>query len=249
MSVSIVCAGLICHYVAVACASQGAPTSKGCGLVIMRSYGDAAAVIAGLEHYKWEGMHSAMVVKLMAPQRQRQDQALGLETAASGAHACVGRALGSPAMLPCVPLVNACRVPAQHCGAARLALQSHAVGNYDCVLCVCCAGASSGGLRSPSHASSSRLVPSASPASRGASSYASPGQMRMVVGGMDMAPPGCAPDAYKLFVGNIPRAYTEPDLLPVSKSAFGAPALILVLHSSCASVTCACADKQGTNLT
>jgi hypothetical protein len=39
--------------------------------------------------------------------------------------------------------------------------------------------------------------------------------MRMVLG-VDVAPPGCAPDAYKLFVGNIPRAYSEPDLLPVS---------------------------------
>lgn len=35
--------------------------------------------------------------------------------------------------------------------------------------------------------------------------------------GMDVPPPGCAPDAYKLFVGNIPRAYAEPDLLPVSR--------------------------------
>jgi hypothetical protein len=25
----------------------------------------------------------------------------------------------------------------------------------------------------------------------------------------DVPPAGCAPDAYKLFVGNVPKAYTE----------------------------------------
>jgi len=77
--------------------AQGSPSSKGCGLVVMRSYADAAAAIAGLDNYRWEGMHSAMVVKLMPPQRQRQEQlqAQGqlqrqqqqqLETATSGKH-------------------------------------------------------------------------------------------------------------------------------------------------------------------
>lgn len=47
------------------------------------------------------------------------------------------------------------------------------------------------------------------------SSYAPVSQMCLVVG-VDVAPSGCAPNAYKLFVGNIPRAYSEPDLLPVS---------------------------------
>jgi hypothetical protein len=67
---------LMCHPVL-----QNSPSSKGCGLVQMRSYSDAVMAIAGLDNYKWEGMHSAMVVKLMPPQRQRQEQ---LETAASG---------------------------------------------------------------------------------------------------------------------------------------------------------------------
>lgn len=52
-------------------AAQNSPTSKGCGLVVMRSHADAAAAISGLDNYKWEGMHSTMVVKLMPPQRQR----------------------------------------------------------------------------------------------------------------------------------------------------------------------------------
>jgi hypothetical protein len=47
----------------------------------MRTYADAASAIAGLDNYKWAGMHSAMVVKLMPPQRQRQGQ---LDAGASG---------------------------------------------------------------------------------------------------------------------------------------------------------------------
>lgn len=60
---------------------QNSPSSKGCGLVVMGNYSDAASAIVGLDNYRWEGMHSAMVVKLMAPQRQRQEQ---LSTATSG---------------------------------------------------------------------------------------------------------------------------------------------------------------------
>jgi hypothetical protein len=56
---------------------QNSPTSKGCGLVVLRSYAEAASAIAGLDSYKWEGMHSSMVVKLMPPQRQRQEQMIG----------------------------------------------------------------------------------------------------------------------------------------------------------------------------
>lgn len=82
-----------------------------------------------------------------------------------------------------------------------------------CTLRVCCTAAgSSSGYRSLGHASSSRME-QAPRMSR--SSYAPASQTRLVVG-VDVAPSGCAPNAYKLFVGNIPRAYSEPDLLPVS---------------------------------
>lgn len=50
----------------------------------MRGYADAACAIAGLDSYKWEGMHSCMVVKLMPPQRQRQEHLVGQEGAAGG---------------------------------------------------------------------------------------------------------------------------------------------------------------------
>jgi hypothetical protein len=32
----------------------------------------------------------------------------------------------------------------------------------------------------------------------------------------ELLPAGCAPDAYKLFVGNVPKTFTEEDLRPVS---------------------------------
>jgi hypothetical protein len=32
----------------------------------------------------------------------------------------------------------------------------------------------------------------------------------------ELLPAGCAPDAYKLFVGNVPKAFTEEELRPVS---------------------------------
>jgi hypothetical protein len=37
----------------------------------------------------------------------------------------------------------------------------------------------------------------------------------------ELPPVGCAPDAYKLFVGNIPKSYTEEELRPVSCGLFG----------------------------
>lgn len=202
--------------------TQHAPTSKGCGLVVMRTYADAASAIAGLDNYKWEGMHSAMVVKLMPPQRQRQEQQdagasgellVQLLVAMCGQHVKLTVAsVGALVWTPCAcPLIAwwwswlCADLSRPNCGCSSTAL--HVLLWW--VLCP--AGGSS--YRSPGQASSSRLGPAPLPMTR--SNYASGGQMRMVLG-VDVAPPGCAPDAYKLFVGNIPRAYSEPDLLPVS---------------------------------
>jgi hypothetical protein len=38
----------------------------------------------------------------------------------------------------------------------------------------------------------------------------------------DMPPLGCGQDAYKLFVGNVPKHLTEDDLLPIFSTVGGA---------------------------
>lgn len=60
-------------------AFQGAPTSKGCGLVTYSAPSEAAAAIAGLDAtYTWPGADGPMVVKWMdtALQRKRRDEHL-----------------------------------------------------------------------------------------------------------------------------------------------------------------------------
>ena len=60
-------------------AFQGAPTTKGCGLVTMGSNDAAAAAIDALDgRYVWDGMDGAMVVKWMdaALQKRRREEHL-----------------------------------------------------------------------------------------------------------------------------------------------------------------------------
>jgi hypothetical protein len=58
---------------------QGAPTTKGCGLVTMGSNDEAAAAIDALDNrHVWEGMEAPMVVKWMdaALQKRRREEHL-----------------------------------------------------------------------------------------------------------------------------------------------------------------------------
>jgi RNA recognition motif-containing protein len=60
-------------------AFQGAPTSKGCGLITMGSNEEAAAAIAALDcKYTWPSMDVPMVVKWMdaALQKKRREEHL-----------------------------------------------------------------------------------------------------------------------------------------------------------------------------
>lgn len=59
--------------------AQGAPTTKGCGLVTMGSNDEAAAAIETLDNkHVWEGMEAPMVVKWMdaALQKRRREEHL-----------------------------------------------------------------------------------------------------------------------------------------------------------------------------
>lgn len=58
---------------------QGAPTTKGCGLVTMGSNDEAAAAIEALDNkHVWDGMEAPMVVKWMdaALQKRRREEHL-----------------------------------------------------------------------------------------------------------------------------------------------------------------------------
>lgn len=49
----------------------------------------------------------------------------------------------------------------------------------------------------------------------------------------DVPPPGCEPDAIKLFVGNIPLNYTEEQLLPLFQQIGQVVELVVVgMHSA-----------------
>ena len=76
---------------------QGAPTTKGCGLVTMGSNDEAAAAIDALDNkHIWEGMEAPMVVKWMdaALQKRRREEHLaamrqGLVPSMGECHGCM----------------------------------------------------------------------------------------------------------------------------------------------------------------
>lgn len=51
----------------------------------------------------------------------------------------------------------------------------------------------------------------------------------------ELLPAGCAPDAYKLFVGNVPHAFTEEELRPVGggRGCEGPSLMSAASHSWC----------------
>ncbi|KAJ9515120.1 hypothetical protein QJQ45_028921 [Haematococcus lacustris] len=152
-------------------AFQGAPTTKGCGLITMGTHEEALAAIEALDSkYCWEGMEGPMVVKWMdtALQRRRREQHL----AAMRQGLVPTMAMGPGAWLP---------------------------------------GGMGLGLPPSSHLGQSML---------GSTYGLDPSTVAMgAMGGLETEitetpPAGCAPDAIKLFVGNIPKSCTEEQLLP-----------------------------------
>lgn len=59
----------------------------------------------------------------------------------------------------------------------------------------------------------------------------------------ELLPAGCAPDAYKLFVGNVPKSFTEEELRPVSGSAGFADDVLCLLTLAATWVECASTSR------
>uniref|UniRef100_A0A7R9VPJ1 RRM domain-containing protein n=1 Tax=Chlamydomonas euryale TaxID=1486919 RepID=A0A7R9VPJ1_9CHLO len=136
-------------------AFQGAPTSKGCGLVTMGAHDEAAAAIEALHgKHTWPGMDSPMVVKWMDTALQQQRRA-------------------------------------QHLSAVRQGLAPRPESWLN---------------RNPQP----HGMAMANPYTPIGVNLASPTGMAV----NEPVPVGCANDALKLFVGNIPASFSEEQLLP-----------------------------------
>jgi len=152
-------------------AFQGAPTTKGCGLVTMGMHEEAVNAIDHLDSkFVWEGMESPMVVKWMdaALQRRRREQHL---------------AAMRQGLVPNMTMGNEAWVPA--------------------------------GMALPSLPDATRMsmMPMFVPTEPELS---------------ETPPTGCAQDAIKLFIGNIPKQCTEEQLLPFFETIGKVVELVIV---------------------
>jgi hypothetical protein len=199
---------------------QGSVASKGCGLVVLKTAEQAAAALAGLEKHVWSGMHSSMVLKLMQPGAVRtpppHDASANGERAAC-VRACVRawvRARGRRAARCCAHAHTPSRAAAVLTTAHPYAAchPPHHAGNSQ----------QPGARASPRPSRASSAAGSGSVAGSGSAggggSVLSGGSVRTAFAA-DAPPPGCGPGSYKLFIGNLPKTMSEPDLLPVSAAA------------------------------
>eukprot|EP00879_Flechtneria_rotunda_P003486 GHRR01003715.1.p1 GENE.GHRR01003715.1~~GHRR01003715.1.p1 ORF type:complete len:499 (+),score=190.43 GHRR01003715.1:1683-3179(+) len=180
-----------------ACCCQGAPTTKGCGLVTMGSNEEAAAAIQELDSkHVWDGMDAPMVVKWMdaALQRRRKEEHL----AAMRQGLVPSMSMGSDAWL------------SSSRGSSLLSAGSAPPG-----LLPLAAGLSQG-----------KLLEVAAAAAGRAAGVGAGGVTSLFTN--EVPPAGCAPDAYKLFVGNVPKALTEEELRPVFESVGPVVELVVV---------------------
>jgi CUG-BP- and ETR3-like factor len=142
---------------------QGAPSSKGCGLVAFTSRDSAAAAAIEVlcNKYIWPGMRSPMVVKLIASHPGKPSEGGSSSSGYSYGHGSRDRGF-----------VRQYDVPGMYGRESRM----YGVGARDLP------AAAAGTIRLPHQ---------------------------------DVLPRGCAPDADKLFVGNIPKTCTERELRQV----------------------------------
>jgi hypothetical protein len=159
---------------------QGAPSSKGCGLVAFATRHAAAAAIDVLcNKYIWAGMRSPMVVKHITSHPDKP-----YDTGSSSS------STGYP-------------YTSSRTGSSSLAGRGFVTRHYD--------------------------VPGGYGSSRDSRTYvpgqplpaAAAGTVRLPQ--QDVLPRGCAPDAYKLFVGNVPKTCTERELRQVRQRLIHLP--------------------------
>jgi len=161
-------------------AFQGASTTKGCGLVTMGTNDEAVAAIEALDQkFTWEGMDAPMVVKWMdaALQKRRREE-----------HLAAMRQGLAPSMAGMDPWCSSSGSSQPSSVAAMSGLGGLASGG-------------SAGLRALSGSSSG--YGEAPSLSMGGVTLESGAQLVLPA---EVPPPGCAPDAYKLFIGNGERS-------------------------------------------
>lgn len=189
-------------------AFQGAPTTKGCGLVTMGSNEEASAAIEALDQrFTWEGMDAPMVVKWMdaALQKRRREEHL----------AAMRQGL--------VPSMGG--TPRQDLWSGSNTMSSGSLGSFGGLM-----ASGSAGLRAQGASGSGAAGYLQQQPGGGASPYDSGGGAggSALVYPVEVPPPGCAPDAYKLFVGNLPKSYSEEDLRPLFESIGQVVELVVV---------------------
>lgn len=167
-------------------AFQGALTTKGCGLVTMAHHDEAVAAIEALDSkYVWGGMDSPMVVKWMDAALQRRRREQHLATMRQGAV--------SPNDL------NWMQQNFQQ--AAASSSRAGLMGGLNLPMM------GGGGLGQFMHSGLTGGLPHGM-------QMAGPSLQPEVEAADEMPPVGCAADAIKLFIGNIPKSCTEEQLMP-----------------------------------
>ncbi|WIA44420.1 hypothetical protein OEZ86_007184 [Tetradesmus obliquus] len=184
-------------------AFQGAPTTKGCGLVTMGSNDEAAAAIDALDSkHIWDGMEAPMVVKWMdaALQKRRREE-----------HLAAMRQGLVPSMSMSTDMWSGSSSRAGTSGGAAAAASR--------------SGASLSQGKLLEAAAAAAAAKSGSDSAHAAAAAGSSGGVGLPA---ELPPVGCAPDAYKLFIGNIPKSYTEEELRPVFQAVGPVVELVVV---------------------
>ncbi|GFR49895.1 hypothetical protein Agub_g12000 [Astrephomene gubernaculifera] len=225
-------------------AFQGAPTTKGCGLVTMSVHSEAVAAINALDgKFTWEGMDCPMVVKWMdtALQRRRREQHLAalrqpLPSASIGGilgaqrNAAAEQFTYQAALMPSMPglMPLGASAAAATAAAAAAGLATGGAPSYT-VMQPSAAGIAPGAGAALGMGMMGAPSAGAAAAGGGAGGAGLTAALNEVLDPpLETPPPGCNPDAIKLFVGNVPKSCTEEQLLPLFQTIGKVVELVIV---------------------